>query len=254
MQEYAHEDPDSPSGYINRVSDKRALRLTEEQATAGNTLLSAECQPDLISDTIRECFEDNLAGFLCSLKNLPLPEQDMMVCYYLLQKSQTQVGKVFSITQTLCSQRIIRALRTIAACTMWASPVEHVATILDKNNLSGMGDGHILDYVKVFAKYKSFGMAAPQLGNGVTPPMVRRDLNKLVDLLSAKHDQESLAMGAWLSTMVSEAEAREIGCSISKRQRESATVYFKDPDGLGGHAYDITSPAFDSRFAPYAEN
>lgn len=98
---------DSGSMYMALISGKRAMRLTDEESLAGETLLSFETGAE--SMDFFSYVHGNFSHFLAEVRKLKPREQDYLLAYYLLAKTQTSLADIHQNTQTLISSALRRA-------------------------------------------------------------------------------------------------------------------------------------------------
>lgn len=121
-----------PFFFMNTIIAARSLRLSEEEGLAGNTLVSAETDQDVIpEEEFGSWIHSNFETFIKFLRYLRPADQELLLSYYLLGKSQTQLGKIFDANQTMCSFKIRMAVKHFGAFLMLGVPtVERMRQIL----------------------------------------------------------------------------------------------------------------------------
>jgi hypothetical protein len=93
-----------------------AYEHDEEGALYGAQLISAETDPDVQREQDIFIFiKGNFAAFLNYLRNLSLRDQELLLAYYCLRKTQTLLAPFFQTSQTLCSARMRAAVRAMCA-------------------------------------------------------------------------------------------------------------------------------------------
>ena len=91
-----------------------AYENDEEGALDGAQLISAETDPDVQREQDIFIFiKGNFAAFLNYLRNLSLRDQELLLAYYCLRK--TQLAPMFKTSQTLCSAGMRAAVRAMCA-------------------------------------------------------------------------------------------------------------------------------------------
>lgn len=107
------------SAYMEGIAGDRAVLAyehDEEGALYGAQLISAETDPDVQREQDIFIFiNGNFAAFLNYLRNLSLRDQELLLAYYCLRKTQTQLGPMFKTSQTLCSAGMRAAVRAMCA-------------------------------------------------------------------------------------------------------------------------------------------
>jgi hypothetical protein len=123
--------------YWDSVVAHRSSRLSDEQSMAGETNISAETCVDLVDDDLAVYINNNFSSFLKWLRFLSNEDQDLLLAYYTLAKSQRSLAIVHSSTQTIMSHLIRRAAQKLCAHMMWNGrpSVEVMRTILTKSGL-----------------------------------------------------------------------------------------------------------------------
>jgi len=78
----------------------------EEAALDGAQLISAETDPDQQREQDIFIFiNGNFAAFLSYLRNLSLRDQELLLAYYCLRKTQTQLAPIFKCRRLLAIRR-----------------------------------------------------------------------------------------------------------------------------------------------------
>lgn len=236
--------------YMNSVTSARSLLLTDEEALEGATTISLETQQDLQEDDIFTYIQENFTGFLKMLKYLSQEDQDMLLSYYLLGKTQTTLATIFKSTQTVCSFRIRMAVRVIGAFLLFGEPtVEVLSEVLGKAGLEDSLKGGLSKAIIEYAKCRSFQQVADVLG--LHRPDVRRAMSRAARALMGSRDSKEAAMAAWIHSLVD--KSNPIGPGYSKRKMlKEGHLYRTDPDILGSFVVRIDDPAFDALFVSRA--
>ena len=235
---------------MNSVTSARSLLLTDEEALEGATTISLETQQDLQEDDIFTYIQENFTGFLKMLKYLSQEDQDMLLSYYLLGKTQTTLATIFKSTQTVCSFRIRMAVRVIGAFLLFGEPtVEVLSEVLGKAGLEDSLKGGLSKAIIEYAKCRSFQQVADVLG--LHRPDVRRAMSRAARALMGSRDSKEAAMAAWIHSLVD--KSNPIGPGYSKRKMlKEGHLYRTDPDILGSFVVRIDDPAFDALFVSRA--
>ena len=236
--------------YMNSVTSARALLLGEEEALVGATTISLETQHDLQEDDVFTYIQENFVSFIRMLRYLSPEDQDMLLSYYLLGKTQTTLASIFRSTQTVCSFRIRMAVRVIGAFLLFGEPtVEVLARVLGKAGLEESLKGGLSRAVIEYARCRSFQEVADVLG--LHRPDVRRAMSRAARALMGSKDSREAALAAWIHSLVDKSNPVGPGYSKRKMQKEGH-IYRKDPDILGEFSARIEDPAFDSLFVSRA--
>jgi len=236
--------------YMNSVTSARALLLGEEEALVGATTISLETQQDLQEDDVFTYIQENFVSFIRMLRYLSPEDQDMLLSYYLLGKTQTTLASIFRSTQTVCSFRIRMAVRVIGAFLLFGEPtVEVLARVLGKAGLEESLKGGLSRAVIEYARCRSFQEVADVLG--LHRPDVRRAMSRAARALMGSKDSREAALAAWIHSLVDKSNPVGPGYSKRKMQKEGH-LYRRDPDVLGEFSVRIEDPAFDALFVSRA--
>ncbi len=87
------------------------MLLTEEEALAGDGMLSLETTGEFGEDDFFVYSREHVADWLRVLRNLSLEQQEMLLSYYLLGKTQQTLAMLWCSTQTVCSFRLRMAIQ-----------------------------------------------------------------------------------------------------------------------------------------------
>ena len=99
------------SFYMENMVGRRSALLTVEQQLEGQTLVSLETQDDFAQDDILIYLSEHFPDWLSVLRLLSKEQQEMLLSYYLLGKTQTILAKALDATQTVISFRLQMASR-----------------------------------------------------------------------------------------------------------------------------------------------
>jgi len=226
------------------------MLLTTEEALEGSTTISLETQSDLQEDDVFTYIQENFPHFLKMLKYLSQEDQDMLLSYYLLSKTQTTLATIFKSTQTVCSFRIRMAIKVIGAFLLFGEPTaEILAEILSKAGLEDNLKNGLSRAIMEYAKCRSFQQVAETLG--LHRPDVRREMSRAArTLLNSKNSREA-AMAAWVHSLIDKSNPIGTGYSKRKLQKEGH-LYRTDPDILGQFTVPIESAEFETWFVSRA--
>ena len=238
------------SPYMTSITSARAMLLTEEESLEGGTTISLETQSDLQEDDVFTYIQENFPNFLKMLKYLSQEDQDMLLSYYLLGKTQTTLATIFKSTQTVCSFRIRMAIKVIGAFLLFGEPTaEILAEILSKAGLEDSLKGGLSKAVIEYAKCRSFQQVAETLG--LHRPDVRRAMSRAARTLLNSNDSREAAMAAWIHSLVD--KSNPVGPGYSKRKLlKEGHIFKQDGELLGNFRVDIEDPEFDQLFVSRA--
>ena len=102
------------SQYFESIVGHRAIAQFDEQlALEGAETVSLETQGDLVEHDYLRYVQENTAQFIRLLRWLNREDQELLLSYYLLNKTQNTLALIHQSTQTICSFRIRMAMRKL---------------------------------------------------------------------------------------------------------------------------------------------
>jgi hypothetical protein len=124
--------------YFESITGRRAIAQYDEQtALEGGETVSLECQGDLVEDDYLTYIQENLPQFLRLVRWLTREEQELLLSYYLLSKTQNALALIHLSTQTIMSFRLRMAMKKLGAFMLFGGvpTVEQMSSILAKAGL-----------------------------------------------------------------------------------------------------------------------
>lgn len=261
------------SFYMQKITADRSLLLEEQEALEGQTLLSIETCDDLSQDDFYVYSLEHPAEWLTVLRSLSLEQQEMLLSYYCLSKTQLILGRILGSTQTVCSFRIRMAIKVAGCFVMLGGPptVEWMHKILLKAGYENkLKKAPLSEMIALYAQCQSFEQVAGKF-KVKNRPDVRRTMSRAAKYLmrgdslaknnffadGAQFDEgialpEEIALGAYIFTLIDRANPN--GQGISKRQRAKTArfVMFRDPKCVGEFRLRVEDPGFDAMFVSQA--
>jgi hypothetical protein len=230
--------------YFEKITGQRAMLLSEEDALEGCTTISLETQLDMSEEGIATYVEHNLPEFIRILRYLSKEDQELLLSYYLLAKTQNTLAVIHRTTQTLCSFLIRKAVERIGTFILLGAPSQEVISeILVRSELEdSLGKVALSKVVVLYEKTRSFQKVADTYG--IHRPDVRRAMRKAAQKLEKSDDNKEKALGAFLQGLIEKASASGQGFSQRKMAKQGH-IYKKDPDILGQFRVDVASEDFD---------
>jgi hypothetical protein len=244
------------SVYMESISAQRSMLLTEEEALAGNTTISLETQGDLAEDDILTYVQENFAKFLKMIRYLSKEDQELLLSYYMLSKTQNILAEIHKSTQTACSFYIRMAIKKLGTFLLLGEPTAEIMHgILTKAGLEtslaqpGRDNVELSKVIKMYEQTRSFQKVAEAYG--LHRPDIRRAMSRAAKQLNDSKDGNEAALGAFIHGLIDKASASGQGYSKRKLAKQ-CHLYRKDPDILGSFRIDVTSPFFDALFTSRA--
>lgn len=240
------------SPYFESIVANRALRVDPEDYQGDHTL-SLETQADIVSQSIISYIHDNFGKFMEFLKFLSFEDQELLLSYYLLGKTQWSIARLHGSTQTICSFKLRLAMKRLGTYILMGMPsADKIHLILEKVGTTHFTESiRYADLIDLYAKTRSFKAVALQYG--VKRPDVRRALSGLSKQLLAAKDAPTLALGAYVFGLIDKASAQ--GRGLSQRERAKiCPIYRRDPAMLGDFVVNVASEDFDHLLVSRANN
>src|SRR5271168_3579270 len=110
------------TAYFENISAARSIaQFTEDEpgSLEGSQLLSMESDASQQEQDIFVYVHENFGKFLELTKLLKTREREMLLAYYVLRKTQNELGPLFSCTQTICSFNLRLAVKVLACYIMF---------------------------------------------------------------------------------------------------------------------------------------
>lgn len=236
--------------FFEAIVAARSVLLDDETALEGCTTVSLETQADMAESDVLTYIEDHFAEFLRNLRFLSKEDQELLLGYYVLAKTQTSLALLHRSTQTLCSARIRLAMQKMGTFLLHGSPTAEVMSeIFASSELENLLAVPLSKVVELYATTRSFQRVAEVLN--LHRPEVRRVMSYATEVLSRSTDTRKRAIGAHLFGLIDKASASGPGFSRRKMAKQGH-VYVKTSDLLGDFRIDVTSPEFDQVFVSRA--
>lgn len=229
--------------YMENISAARAMLLDEEHQLEGATTISLETQQDLMEEDILTYVMENFSEFLKMLRFLKKEDQELLLSYYVLAKTQNTLAIIHKSTQTVCSFRIRMAVKTLACFIMMGEPtIPHMHEILIGAGLEdSLEKIDLSEIIDLYAKTRSFQHIAEV--HHLHRPDIRRAMSRASKQLMDSKDAQQHALGAYVHSLIDKANPSGIGYSKRKMQK-LGHVYISDPPTLGEFRVSVTDPSF----------
>jgi hypothetical protein len=240
------------SAYFDSIVATRAMLLDDQESLEGQTLISLESQADMAEEDILTYIQENFAGFIRILRSLKKEDQELLLSYYLLSKTQNTLATIHKSTQTVCSFRIRMAVKTLGTFIMMggAPTVEKMHEVLAQ---AGLEDSLVkIDLSKVvdlYVKTRNFQKIAEL--HHLHRPDIRRAMSRASKQLMESKDPQEHALGAYIHNLID--KANPAGQGYSKRKiAKQCHIYRTDPSILGEFRISVSDPDFQHMFVSRA--
>jgi hypothetical protein len=238
------------SVFFDNIIAQRSLLLSEEDALEGATTVSLETQAEMGELDVLSYIEDNFPEFMRTLRYLPSEDQELLLSYYLLAKTQTTLAVLYRTTQTLISTRIRMAMQRIGTYMLLGPPtVELMRGILTETGLENLLSTPLSGIVALYAETRSFQRVAELAG--LHRPDIRRVMSQAARQLNESTIAHHKALGAYIAGLIDKASATGQGFSKRKLMKQG-DIYVKDPEVLGKFVIDVAHPDFTHVFVSRA--
>jgi hypothetical protein len=268
------------SAYMESIAGDRAVLAyehDEEGALYGAQLISAETDPDVQREQDIFIFiNGNFAAFLGYLRNLSASDQELLLAYLCLRKTQTQIAPIFRTSQTLCSASMRAAVRAMCAYIAFGGqPTEErmrpilqavgaeEASLSTRPKTPHKEDGEYLSHpgsdgkpgekathslARLLAEYaeaRSFRRLADR--HGIHRPEIRRAFRHAEERLEVG-GREQQALAAWIRALIDKANV--FGEGESKRQAaKHGDVFVSDDPRIADFRVRVEDGLLDQIFA-----
>jgi hypothetical protein len=260
--------------YFETISAAQALRhYAEDEAgvLAGDVLMSLETNSDSSEQDIFTYISENFSHFLGTLTHLAGKDAEILLGYYILNKTQTQIGLIHKVTQTIASQIVRTGISTLSAFILFGNRPpneEEMTAILTRANIPNAE--RLASWAAKYAVMRDFAKLALELK--VHRPDIRRAfsavslelremcrtnpnggnaVSKTGHGFHSSGDARSQALGWYLNSLGHKSNPRGGGYN-ARTLRKFETLHIQLPDILGEFSVDITSPDAGSLFTSQA--
>jgi hypothetical protein len=259
--------------YFDAITSDRSIfhfKEDEEASLEGKQLISIESEGTAEEDFFVYVTE-NFSSFYRLIRYLKREDQDLLLAYYCLHKTQNQLGPVFGCTQTICSQRLRMAVRTLCAYIIFGGipTADQLRPFLEKAGweevlLQGTSGGFrqkddsdyktqsgadgspseenikcsLSEIIVDYARTRNFVTVANK--HGVHRPDVRRKMKKAAVALGEMKEMEMQAIGAYILRMIDKANPAGAGDSARQKAKQGPFIT-KDSPELGAFRVEITA-------------
>jgi hypothetical protein len=237
--------------YFESITSNRAMLLSEEDALEGTTTISAETCGDLAEQKILTYIQENFADFLKTMRFLKREDQELLLSYYILSKTQNTLAAIHKSTQTVCSYRIRMAVKVLGTFIMMGEPtIDMMHEILTRAGLENSVETvELSKLIDIYVKTKNFQRIADMYK--LHRPDIRRAMSRASKQLMESKDVHEHALGAYIHSLID--KSNPAGAGYSKRKvAKLGHLYRTDPAVVGEFRIRIDSPDFEHIFVSRA--
>lgn len=240
------------TAYFQSIVASRALLLDEQEALEGSTLVSIETAEDQQQEEdIWVWLQEHFAEFLRLLRLLSKEDQELLLSYYLLGKTQSTLATIHHSTQTVCSFKIRMAVKNLCVFLMMGEPTQDtIRDILIGANLQYHDPLAIplSQLVWEYARCRDFAQLARV--HHIHRPDIRRAMSRASKALLQMKGREH-ALGAYIYSLIDKANPAGEGYTKRKLAKQGHIVK-TDPPITGQFRIDVTDPDFEAMFTSRA--
>jgi hypothetical protein len=240
------------TAYFQSIVANRALLLDEQEALEGGVLVSIETAEDQQQEEdIWVWLQEHFGQFLRLLRHLPSEDQELLLSYYLLGKTQNTLATIHHSTQTVCSFKIRMAVKNLCVFLMMGEPTqETMGDILIGANLEYPHPLGIplSQLIWEYARCRDFARLAKI--HNIHRPDIRRAMSRASKALLEMKGREH-ALGAYIYSLIDKANPAGQGYTKRKLAKQGHIVK-TDPPITGQFRIDVTDPDFEAMFTSRA--
>lgn len=239
------------TAYFDAIVANRAMLLDEETALEGSALVSLETSEDEQESSIYDFIHEHFASFMRYLRRLEPEDQELLLQYYVLGKTQDKLAHVYRTGQTVCSFRIRRAVKVLLGYLLLGDITqERIREIFVEAGVEDKCEGVPLSLLIVeYAKCRSFARLA--FRHDIHRPAIRRAIRQAQKILEQKEGRAN-ALSAYLHALIDRASAEGTGRSNSQKVKDGHT-FFVCPQITGKFLVSVDDPGFFHLFCSRAQ-
>jgi hypothetical protein len=252
------------TAYFEWITANRAVQADEQQALEGTLTISAETQGDLGEGDIGVFVHEDFPQFLRTLRFLSKEDQELLLSYYVLNKSQNSLAPIYRTTQTICSFRLREAVKRLGTFIMLGHPTREIMSdiltnaglerapvrILAKSYYK-QGTYSLSLLIDAYAKARNFQTLADHYK--IWRPDIRRAMSKAYKQFKSSTNNREVALGAYIFGLIDKASYYGAG-KIKRQLKKQGNVYRTDPAILDQFRINAADPDFEHVFTARANN
>jgi len=203
--------------------DRVSYGQDPDKATLGDILVSVETQdPGTTENGFLAYIKENPGRVLECLKSLPPLDQDLILSYYWLHRSQYACAAMFGEAQSKCSKRLKSGVEVVCHRILFGPPtrkkLEEILKITQKTKISGYPAAEIL------IEFAQCGSYRKMEKYHITRPQIKRFIWQVAERIEKRcNSTENRALIAWLLGLLQRAA----------KQKHWGTRVVEHPDYLG---------------------
>jgi hypothetical protein len=252
------------SAYMDSITSARSMLLTDEEALAGGTTISCETTDEFGVDDIYVYCQEHFADWLRVIRVLSREQQELLLSYYLLGKTQSVLATLLHSTQTVCSFRIRMAVKLAGTYLMMGGEpsVDQLRVVLTKAGFEhSLKKVSLSEIIAEYARCRSFEKIAR--AHDLHRPDIRRAMSQASKHLLGKDekgetdpqlpaDPEGIAVGAYIFSVIDKADPSNVGTTKRQKEKTAHCVVRVDPPCVGEFRVAVNDPRWDSLFVARA--
>jgi hypothetical protein len=242
------------SAYMDAITAERSLLLTDEEALAGGTTISCETTDEFGVDDIYVYCQEHFADWLRVIRVLSREQQELLLSYYLLGKTQIVLSKLLHSTQTVMSFRIRMAVKLFGTYLMMGGQpsVDQLRVVLIKAGLEhSLKKVSLSEIIAEYARCRSFEKIAR--AHDLHRPDIRRAMSRASKQLlhgdvtnlqteTTPASPEELALGAYIFNLIDKSNPTGPGVSKRQKAKTARCVVRVDPQCTGEFRVAVNDP------------
>ena len=238
------------SPYFESISSARAMLLDEDEALEGATTISLETCADLAEESVFNFIQEHFDKFIKTLRYLKKEDQELLLSYYTLGKTQNTLAVIHKSTQTVCSFRIRMAIKTLGTFLMMGEPTEELLhEVLERAGQENPLKVPLSKIVMEYVRTRNFQQVATHFN--LHRPDVRRAMSRASKALMSSNDGKEAALAAWIHSLIDKVAPTGVGFSKRKAQK-MGHIYLQCPAITGQFRVKIDDPDFPHLFVSRA--
>jgi hypothetical protein len=185
---------------------------------------------------------DDFDGFLEHIRYLSDEDQDLLLGYYIIHKTQTQLAVVHNTAQTVCSAVLRSAIQRLDFVIRCGPPTRETLKVIFES--VGLEQTKfkvpLSEIIALYAEMHSFNGVADHFN--LHRPEVRRILKATAMKLAESSDHRAKGAGAYVAGL---------------REKKVASLKYisvKTPAILGQFRINLADPDIDQLFAPHGKS